>query len=1310
MEKKSIENKTFSFDFSNFKTGKWLARMTSLLALSLFLLLTPSMTAAQAVSGVTGVVTDPGGGLIPGVQVLLFDSKTSRELTTTTNDEGVYSFNNIQPGQGFRLTFTGTGFQTFVINDVQLGIGKTETQNAQLTAGQVSEVVEVTSTSGDATLNTTDASIGNIIGRRQLRELPIQLRGSPASLIGLQPGAIGNNVGAGGGNRTGSVTGSRADQGNITVDGIDANDVTTGQPFNTVANAPIDSIQEFRAVTSGPNASEGRSSGGQIQLTTNSGTNEFHGSLREYYRTDETAANSFFNNRAGRFIASDAAVIQGRARVGDLRQPRPKLKRNQFGGSLGGPLPTLGFGEGGPVVRSGKDKTFFFFDYEGRRDDSETTTSRVVPLQSFREGRIGYILATSTANGSACPANSRIDTRPDCVGFLTQAQAAALDPRGTGVNQALLGFINSRFPLPNDLNGGDGLNTGLLRFNAPNVRSDDIYTGRVDVTPTNNQKFFVRTTITRRTSTNALQQFPGDADAVSLSDQSFAIAGGHTWVINESLTNSFIAGLSKSVNIFTPAAASSFPNSFTFGILTAPFASLSYQDRNVFVPTFRDDVTYTIGSHNFQFGVSYKPIRQKPGLINDFNFVGLGLGGNTAALNASLRPTNIRAGSTASFDAAYAFLLGRIASISTNFVYDQQGNPQAPGTGRRRSYAYNEYESYVQDNWKVRSDLTLNLGLRYHLYPAPYEQNGLQAANNVDFQELVDIRIKNAANGVFGNNSEPLTSFNLNGKANNGAPLYETDKNNFAPRIGFAYNPSFENGVLRAVFGDRKTVIRGNASIVYDRPAGAITFIQDQSNFLFDNSATTNFGSTNPATSLLNDPRFTTINTLPVQNVAPRITRPNTPFVDADGVPFGTADGQTNYVVAKDFQIPYSYTFNFGVERELPGNMLLDVSYVGRLGKKLFAQADAAQALNFRDNASGQFMFDAFNNIQAQLQAGVAPGSLTPQPWLENQLLPAIQMNYGPGATCGSFGLGSNCTQLVANFLGELVSIGDSSDTVQQLYANGLLRPNVGISSQFATNSYIGNFGSSEYHGMLVSLQKRFSQGFEFEVNYTWSHSIDNQSSVVNTVAGGLICDVRDLRACRGDSDFDIRHLFNANYIVELPFGRGRAFGSDMPKWLDAFVGGFTFSGIVGARSGLAINSNTGSYSVSYLVDSPAVLIGDRSTFSSNIREEGGGIQFFSDVNKALGALRYPKHGENGSRNIFRSPAYVSFDMGLSKKFKMPWSENHQITIRADSFNVFNQNSFSVPSLDFSDPTTFGRITTSLSAPREFQFAIRYDF
>jgi hypothetical protein len=255
---------------------------------------------------------------------------------------------------------------------------------------------------------------------------------------------------------------------------------------------------------------------------------------------------------------------------------------------------------------------------------------------------------------------------------------------------------------------------------------------------------------------------------------------------------------------------------------------------------------------------------------------------------------------------------------------------------------------------------------------------------------------------------------------------------------------------------------------------------------------------------------------------------------------------------------------------------------------------------------------------------------------------------------------------------------------------------------------------------MLVSLRKRFSQGYQFDFNYTLSNSIDNQSSIVNTVAGGLVCDLTNLRVCRGPSDFDIRHLINVNGIWELPFGRGKMFGSGAPGWANQIIGGWEVSGIFTYRSGLPWSTTTGSFPVGFNFNTPGTVAGNAGALRQAINTTPTGqIQYFADplavfdTNHPLaGALRFPRHGEIGNRNVMRGPSFWGSDIAVLKNFGVPWSENDRIQIRWEMYNAFNHNVFDLP------PTanrniqsgSFGQITASASSPREMQFAIRYDF
>jgi hypothetical protein len=1241
------------------------------LLVSLFFSLHP--VRAQEFAAVTGVVTDKSGAQIVGAEVDLDNDKVGLHTKTETNDQGVYQFLRLAPGPGYRLTFVKAGFKKFELNDIYFGVSTTSTHNAALELGELSQVVEVKATS-EATLNTTDATIGNVFDTTLLHTLPIQFRDSPAALLGLQPGVVlaGNNDN---GNREGAVTGARADQGNITIDGIDANDQATGQAFATVGNAPVDAIQEFRGITAGDTSDLGRSSGAQIQLVTKSGTDDFHGNAYEYHRNTITAANSFFNNKS--------------------HVPRAALIRNQFGGSIGGPVK--------------KDKLFFFFNYEGRRDASGDQELRIVPLDNIHNGLINYI-----NNGAGCSPASNLNSAPQCISQtpLTGANSvASLDPAGTGVNTALQSFINSRYPKANDLTVGDQINTGGLRFNAPFKLGNNTYTTRMDYNLTSKQKVFGRFNIVRSSQTddinNVASQFPQDpppASQITVRDYSFVI--GHTWTISSSKINQAIFGISASRLGFPDIFNKSFPNSYTFApttngsLLSAPFPSLQSQFRTVPVPTLRDDFTYIHGRHTIQLGGVFKPQHQTSTQINDFNFVGVGLGGNLNSLTSSQRPNDILTDpnvdpggvATTEWDQIFPFVLGRFSSVDTNFNLNKDGSNQAIGSPKIRDYRYFEYEGYVQDQWRVNSSFTFTYGLRYEFFSVPYEVNGLQSVSDIPFQTYLNDRLVAAARGINGDTAIPFLTYNLGGQANRGGrDIYSPDYTNFAPRIAFAYNPGFRNGLLGSIFGNKKTVIRAGATIVHDRvAANAVNFVQDQLSYLFNTTTNTLFGN------LATDPRFQAIGTLPVTNTSQPVTHPLAPFVQ-NGVPFGNAAGQFNYTIDPHFTTPYSYVFTLGVQRELPGNFIIDVNYVGRLGRKLFAQADAGQAANFLDKASGHFLFQDFKALSQQLRTNPPGTPVVPEPWFENV------------SGCAGIAGEPNCSQLIADFFGNLVVKGDLSDTLQALNGFGLLPNNSGLPGQFSTNAYIGNFGSSSYNGLLVSLRKNLSHNVQFDFNYTFSHSIDNVSSVANTVIGGLVCDATNLRVCRGNSDFDTTHLFSANGVYSLPFGKGQFIGHNANRLLDEFISGWQVGTIFTARSGFAFSTNTGAFPVGFVFDSPAVLTGSPSALKTHIHNVGNTIQLFADPAAALAAYRNPFGGEIGNRNNLRGPAFVNFDMSLSKRFPTPWSEKQAFEFRAEAYNVFNHTNFSDPGANINSPT-FGQITAQANSNRVMQFALRFDF
>lgn len=1236
--------------------------LSGLLILASFSFL-PTLLSAQDVAAITGVVTDQTGAVIPGVNVTLQNPATGASYKAVSSATGSYTINQVKPGPGYKIQFSHDGFSSVVVSGLYLNVDATRTQNASMSLGATQQTVQVSASSQDETLNTTDATVGNNFQVQFLNELPIQDRSSPSVLFTQQPGVT----------LDGAVTGARVDQDNVTLDGLDVNDNETGNFGAIVANAPVDSVQEFRGVSAGPLSSAGEGGGGQFELVTRSGSNAFHGALVEYHRDTDFEANSWFNNNAG--------------------VPRAPLIRNQFGGNIGGPIL--------------KDKLFFFFDYDGRRDTLSNETERTVPLDSFRNGTLNYINNQGTTS------------------TLDSAQVATIDPQGVGFNSSLLSLFGNRYPHANDLSGayGDLLNTAGFRFNAPFPLKLDNYVGRVDYNLNDAMKLFFVGHVAQQNSTQSSIWFPGDPETYPFLDKSYSYAAGLTWAMGTNKVNQFEYGETYEnynfPNTYNPTGITQFGdvggNGTGGSIIDGPYGSaINAQSRTFPLPVVRDDFSWTKGNHGIAFGGSFKWESPNNNTILDYNSPGIGLGGYTNALDASLRPADIGSGDAVPlYDSSFALALAPFTSVGSTYNYDSQGNAVPQGTGAIRDYRYYETELYVGDTWKVTPSLTVSYGVRWQNYTVPYERHGLESVDqfgdesvsNSTFNNYFATRTAQSAAGQSGNLVVPLFSYVLGGKANHGPGLYHTDNLNFAPRIAFAYNPAF----------DRKTVFSGGAGIIYDHTViNSILYQQTQYSYIFQAKANDPLGvAGNPTATLMQDQRFSGLGAPPAPPAPPTITAPYFPYVSGTGsnaVPFGLANGGAfNEMVDPSFKTPYSLQFNFGWQHEFSHGYILKTTYVGRLGRRLMAQADTDQLIDFPDNVSGQLMSQAFTNLSQQLRAG---SPVTAQPWYENVLPPGVGAGYG--AAYPSTGVTNN-TQLVAYLLGTYAERGDFADTTEALSAYGLLPPNVGMASQFSENTMYTNKGFSSYNGMLVTLHKNLGYGLQFDMNYTWSHALDNVSVTANTVAFGgygFICDVLRPRECRGNSDFDVANYLNGNFIYDLPFGRGRTFAATAPQWLDEAIGGWSVSGLPSWHTGNAYFAAANAFVAGYANDAPAILVGNIADMKTHVNGGNGGpLYAYTDPVKADADYVGPLGFNIGSRNNLRGPGYFNMDMGLGKTFRI-YSDRVKFNFRGDAFNAFNHPNFDTPTTDITNSSVqFGVIQQTVgSGARVLQVSGRLEF
>ena len=1276
--------------------------MRSALRMIVFLLLACSLqlfasraTAQTGTSTIRGEITDAQGKAVVGASVTLKNPGTGFTRTQTSGEAGGYSFELISPSD-YSLDVEAKGFRKAERNVTAL-VGSITTADIRLEVGNLTDVVEVEASAAVVTINTEDATLGNNFGNDQILQLPLKDR-NVLGLLTLQPGvtyAIDPNSTTGG-----SVNGARADQSNLTLDGVDINESQTGQLTGAVLRLNSEATEEFRLTTLNAPASQGRSSAAQVNLVTKSGTNNFHGAGFESYRTTGWASNNFFNDRT-----INPATGQP--------LPKPGVIRHTFGG-----------GVGGPII---KNKLFFFYSYEGNREARQGTAVRVVPLPSMGQGKLRYV-----------DTSGNIDTLTTAQ--LNQAFSVV------GVNPAAIAvFANAAQKyVANDFTVGDStparlLNTAGFRFNFPFVLKDNSHILRLDTNVSSKQIAFIRLNYIYDHDTlgvaNAGPQFP-DTFSPTIWNHPWGFVVGHTWTIGNNLVNNARYGLTREAfSQIGDHNGNQYSFRFVFDNVSNGPAFFT-TSRTTPVHNILDDLSWVKGRHTFQFGANIRKIdNNRITFANAYDFAqtnpsGYQQGGNVVydAVSQYLAQNNLPPMvSVSETQNAGTALIGRFSQYSVNLTYDHSGNLVAAGTPTNRNFATQSYDTYVQDSWKLTRDLTLTLGLRYGLSRPVYETNGFEVKPNIPLSDYFNLRVNSAAQGIPFN--VPIT-MNLSGPANGQSLMYPWDYKNLQPRFGVAWSPSFNSGLLRGIFGGAgKTVIRGGFSVFSDYYGEALATSFDLNNTLgFSSSDQIPVNTYNITTKVA--PAFTgygqNIRTLPNLSFSNSITFPQLKPSDMGERIESSLDS--------DLHTPHALATSLTIERQLPARLLFQLSYAGRIGKSLLAHRDAMALNNLVDPISKMDWYTAATMLE-KIRATRPPANtaVTPIPYFEN-IFPAnlaASMNAFYGCSCipSSFTPTQTIFWIARNFYGnDWTDLQGDLDV--QRFGNG--ESTLFFNPQYGALSAWSTIGNSYYNSMSLSLRQRL-RGLQWDFNYTLSHSLDDSSGLqTDTGFGGASFILNPIRQhdWYANSDFDIRHIINTNAVFELPFGRGKWIGSKANSVLNALIGGYQVSSIFRWSTGLPLSApfDDARWATNWNVQSRTLLTQPLSPCVTKGTSTTAPKLFGCNTTAAYQSFRNAYPGESGQRNIFRLPGVLRLDAGLSKSFNMPWSEKQSLQLRVEAFNVTNTQHFGPMDLSRSGyglrldpavrnlkpPTNWSNFTDiqggSLNGRRELQVGARFSF
>lgn len=1253
----------------------------------LTLLLFVAGALAQSTSGrIVGTVSGPDGAL-PGATITVVDDQTKNEKTVNASGDGAYTVSQLDVGT-YTVTIKVNGFKTFTATGVKVDANRDYTLSPVLEVGGVNE--NVTVVAGADVINSSTGDLSSSVSPQQIKQLPLDGR-SPLSLIPLQAGTAKSSPFS-----VTNINGQRTSFTNLTRDGINVNDnfIRANATDFSPERASSDDTGEFTITTQNAGADQGYGAA-QVQLVTPRGQTEYHGALYFYNRNSRFAANSFGNNAAG--------------------IPRPYLNRNQDGGKISGPIPLT------------RKKMFIFFDFEKQwLRQSQTNVSTVLtPLA--KTGVYTFLDTagnTRTANLFALP--------------VTAGPAGTPAPP-TGISP----LIQARLLGTPDPNGTFDLNRGTFSQNQGFNDDYKYYTGRIDFDL--NQRNSINTVYTYKREDLqrpdiTLDSF-GQIPPVTQPGINKFLSAGWTSTFSSNFSNEARGGLSfptASFNRITSVPPFFLtPNLLANGTtyVNVPETTFLNQGRSQHNYNVQDNATWTKGNHSFRFGAIAQIFRVRPyndaGTVESFNLITSQNTPQFTIANFAAAGFVVSQGTVNTANILYNILGGVIGAGTQSFNPTSPTSPFA-ATTLRQFYAFENYAGYFNDQWRIRPNLTLNLGLRWE------ENTALRIENGINLEPIIPAGVS-AASAIL----NPAGGYQIVGGNSGGKHrFYKDDKNNFAPVLSFAWSPNFNNGFLKSMFpGEGRTVIRGGFRMSYV-PDQFLTSARNANGGNAGLSLTTlnalqTIGGT--ATTQLSL-RADQTGTLPTIAPPGALVLPKT-FADNNSAAFGNFG--TVFAVDPNLQTGRQQEYSIGIQREI-GKSALEIRYVGSYAKNLLRGVDLNQ-VEIRSNgfltdflraqANFNLTGNAFcttagcqaltifgNTAAARIRVGTAGAGETPR-----VSLATFNANLASGGTPGNLAL--SILQVNADFNPAL-----AADLRQfPLVPN----PNTGAAD------LLFNGAVDYYNSLQVEFRRRFSQGISFQANYTFAKNLTDAVGTAQALFDPRLDNANPgLEYSR--ADFDQTHAFNFNGIYELPFGSGK-------RWLnssgvvDKVIGGFQLSSIVHIGSGRPVtlvdprgtlnrsaratrqtpNTNLSKSEIKALFGkfnyagrtyyiNPSVLKitvnpdGSHTSLATN----GPGLAPFPGQ-----VFFNPTAGQTGNmeRAFINGPQQFTMDAALVKKIR--FSETKLIELRMEAFNMTNHNNYLLPLQIDINSTSFGQLTTGrseqslgLDSPRRMQFAIRFEF